>query len=54
MHGFGLLSVLIWLPILGGVAVLALGERSVVIGTLGGAAGGHRHLPDLDSRLHRL
>ncbi len=31
MHGFALLSVLIWLPILGGVAVLALGARSIVI-----------------------
>jgi NADH-quinone oxidoreductase subunit M len=31
MHGFALLSVLIWLPILGGVAVLALGTRSIVI-----------------------
>ena len=26
MHGSGLLSVLIWLPVLGGIAVLALGE----------------------------
>jgi NADH-quinone oxidoreductase subunit M len=32
MHGFGLLSVLIWLPILAGVVVLALGERSIVLG----------------------
>jgi NADH-quinone oxidoreductase subunit M len=32
MHGFGLLSVLIWLPILAGVAVLVLGERSIVLG----------------------
>src|ERR1700722_6908298 len=32
MHGFGLLSLLIWLPILSGVVVLALGERFVVIG----------------------
>ncbi len=32
MQGFGLLSVLIWLPILAGVVVLLLGERSVVIG----------------------
>ena len=32
MHGFGLLSVLIWLPILGGLVVLALGERSIVLG----------------------
>jgi NADH-quinone oxidoreductase subunit M len=32
MHGFGLLSVLIWLPILSGVVVLALGERLIVIG----------------------
>ncbi len=40
MHGFGLLSVLIWLPILTGVLVLVLGERSIVIGrwvALGGA-----------------
>ncbi|HEV2701043.1 MAG TPA: NADH-quinone oxidoreductase subunit M [Steroidobacteraceae bacterium] len=32
MHGFGLLSVLIWLPILAGLVVLALGERSIVLG----------------------
>jgi NADH-quinone oxidoreductase subunit M len=32
MHGFGLLSVLIWLPILTGLVVLVLGERSIVIG----------------------
>ncbi len=32
MHGFGLLSVLIWLPILAGLAVLVLGERSIVLG----------------------
>src|SRR3984957_9613829 len=32
MHGFGLLSLLIWLPILSGGVVLALGERFVVIG----------------------
>jgi NADH-quinone oxidoreductase subunit M len=31
MHGFGLLSVLIWLPILAGLVVLALGERSIVL-----------------------
>jgi NADH-quinone oxidoreductase subunit M len=31
MHGFGLLSVLIWLPILSGLVVLALGERSIVL-----------------------
>ncbi|HEY6457051.1 MAG TPA: NADH-quinone oxidoreductase subunit M [Steroidobacteraceae bacterium] len=32
MHGFGLLSVLIWLPICSGVVVLALGERCIVVG----------------------
>ena len=32
MQGFGLLSVLIWLPILAGVLVLVLGQRSIVIG----------------------
>jgi NADH-quinone oxidoreductase subunit M len=32
MQGFGLLSVLIWLPIVAGVLVLVLGERSIVIG----------------------
>jgi len=32
MQGFGLLSVLIWLPIVTGVVVLVLGERSIVIG----------------------
>ena len=32
MQGFGLLSVLIWLPIVAGVVVLLLGERSIVIG----------------------
>ena len=32
MQGFGLLSVLIWLPILAGGLVLVLGERSVVLG----------------------
>ena len=32
MHGFGLLSVLIWLPIFSGVVVLALGGRFIVIG----------------------
>ena len=32
MQGFGLLSVLIWLPIVAGVVVLILGERSIVIG----------------------
>ncbi len=32
MHGFGLLSVLIWLPILSGVAVLILGGRFIVLG----------------------
>ena len=31
MHGFGLLSVLIWLPILSGVVVLALGTRHIVV-----------------------
>ncbi len=30
MHGFSLLSVLIWLPILSGLVVLALGERFIV------------------------
>src|ERR1700761_3890817 len=32
MQGFGLLSVLIWLPIVTGLGVLVLGERSIVIG----------------------
>ena len=32
MHGFGLLSVLIWLPILSGLVVLVLGERAIVVG----------------------
>jgi NADH-quinone oxidoreductase subunit M len=32
MHGFGLLSVLIWLPIFAGLVVLALGERSIILG----------------------
>ncbi|HEY1898464.1 MAG TPA: NADH-quinone oxidoreductase subunit M [Steroidobacteraceae bacterium] len=32
MHGFGLLSVLIWLPILAGLVVLLLGERSIRAG----------------------
>ena len=32
MHGFGLLSVLIWLPILAGLLVLVLGERRIVAG----------------------
>src|ERR1700733_12603838 len=32
MHGFGLLSVMIWLPILAGLVVLALGERAIVLG----------------------
>src|ERR1700761_5788980 len=32
MHGFGLLSVLIWLPIVSGVAVLVLGSRSIIMG----------------------
>ncbi len=32
MHGFGLLSVLIWLPILAGLVVLALGERAIILG----------------------
>jgi NADH-quinone oxidoreductase subunit M len=32
MHVFGVLSVLIWLPIASGVLVLALGERFVVVG----------------------
>ncbi len=31
MHGFGLLSVLIWLPIVAGVVVLGLGQRFVVV-----------------------
>ncbi|MGC1456870.1 MAG: NADH-quinone oxidoreductase subunit M [Steroidobacteraceae bacterium] len=31
MYGFGLLSVLIWLPILAGLVVLALGDRSIVL-----------------------
>ena len=31
MHGFGLLSVLIWLPILAGLVVLALGDRSIML-----------------------
>ena len=31
MHGFGLLSVLTWLPILSGVVVLVLGSRFIVI-----------------------
>jgi NADH-quinone oxidoreductase subunit M len=29
MQGFGILSVLVWLPILGGIVVLALGDRRV-------------------------
>jgi len=29
MQGFGILSVLVWLPIVGGIAVLALGDRRV-------------------------
>src|SRR6201996_1915187 len=32
MQGFGLLSVLIWLPIVTGLGVLVLGERSIVLG----------------------
>jgi NADH-quinone oxidoreductase subunit M len=32
MHGFGLLSVLIWLPILAGLALLVMGERGIVAG----------------------
>jgi NADH-quinone oxidoreductase subunit M len=32
MQGFGLLSVLIWLPIVAGVVVLVVGQRSIVIG----------------------
>src|SRR6202046_3115012 len=32
MHGYGLLSLLIWLPILSRWGVLALGERFIVIG----------------------
>jgi NADH-quinone oxidoreductase subunit M len=32
MQGFGLLSVLIWLPIVAGVVVLVLGERAIVVG----------------------
>jgi NADH-quinone oxidoreductase subunit M len=32
MHGFGLLSVLIWLPILAGLVVLVLGDRAIVLG----------------------
>ena len=31
MQGAGLLSVLIWLPVVGGVAVLALGDRQLVV-----------------------
>ncbi|MEJ0005301.1 MAG: NADH-quinone oxidoreductase subunit M [Steroidobacteraceae bacterium] len=32
MHGFGLLSVLIWLPILSGLVVLVLGSRGIILG----------------------
>ncbi|MGD9597879.1 MAG: NADH-quinone oxidoreductase subunit M [Steroidobacteraceae bacterium] len=32
MQGFGILSVLVWLPIVGGIAVLALGDRRIAIG----------------------
>jgi NADH-quinone oxidoreductase subunit M len=32
MQGFGLISILIWLPIVGGLAVLALGDRNVAAG----------------------
>jgi NADH-quinone oxidoreductase subunit M len=32
MQGFGLLSVLIWLPIVAGVLVLVVGQRSIVVG----------------------
>jgi NADH-quinone oxidoreductase subunit M len=32
MHGFGLLSILIWLPILAGLVLLVLGERAIVVG----------------------
>jgi NADH-quinone oxidoreductase subunit M len=32
MQGFGLLSVLIWLPIVAGVVVLVVGQRSIVVG----------------------
>ena len=45
MHGFALLSVLIWLPIVAGVVVLALGERSHRRWALGGAARAACSLP---------
>ncbi len=32
MQGFGLLSLLTWLPIAGGIVVLMLGDRGVLIG----------------------
>ncbi|MEZ5532852.1 MAG: NADH-quinone oxidoreductase subunit M [Steroidobacteraceae bacterium] len=32
MQGFGILSVLVWLPIAGGIAVLALGDRRIALG----------------------
>jgi NADH-quinone oxidoreductase subunit M len=32
MQGLGLLSLLIWLPVVGGIAVLACGDRNIVIG----------------------
>jgi NADH-quinone oxidoreductase subunit M len=32
MQGFGLISILIWLPIVGGLAVLALGDRNIAAG----------------------
>ena len=32
MFGMGLLSLLVWLPIAGGLVVLALGERNVTLG----------------------
>ncbi|MBV6418265.1 MAG: NADH-quinone oxidoreductase subunit M [Steroidobacteraceae bacterium] len=32
MQGFGILSALVWLPIAGGIAVLALGDRRIALG----------------------
>ncbi|MBV6423391.1 MAG: NADH-quinone oxidoreductase subunit M [Steroidobacteraceae bacterium] len=32
MQGFGILSVLVWLPIAGGIAVLLLGDRRIALG----------------------
>ena len=54
MKGFGLLSLLTWLPIVGGLVVLFLGDRCDQARPLGGARHRARRVRALDPAVYRL